>query len=785
MQAASRRNGGASGLAVLYMAKPDFQQILDIAQANSYPGMREDLASTLGFAPDSLIRLGVGYLPFAPFKQGNSKEGWWVIPERDEAGNVLGLALRNQEGYKCMYPGSKHGLVYEFTGQGVQVAGDRGTGFVRTMNAGSPCPVCGKPDGCLLAADNPRDPKAVVCIRVESAKRLGESGWLHILKPEGNLRTSVFAGADPVYVVEGMTDVATLISLGFTAVGRPSDRSGFDLLVHCLRGRNVVVVGENDKKPDGREPGREGMAACFRAIQASAKTVRMCMPPAHVKDVRAWFVRDQITPDEFRSYIEKNAEGELPSSILDDNRVCTLAEAYIKTVGTADKKKVVRRWNDGWYKYWDRRWAEIDGEMFNGPLYEWLRDIKVMKNGNAGPQVGTVDPTSSTVNSVLGYIKSSVKLDGRLPQWLDDTGRPDPRDLVLFKNGILNAKLFVAGAPEERYWIDSTPDFFSISQIPFNFDPKAACPTWRTFLTSTLAPDWESIFLLQEWFGYCLVPDRSFERMLYLHGPTRAGKGCVLTALSGMVGRTQVVTTDFATLCSHFGLEDWFGKLVAIIEDARTPRSSDAMRGLERMLNITGGDSVSVARKFKTAVSTNDLTARLTVASNEFLDMPDHALALPRRVNLISFRKSFRGQEDYTIKSRLQSTEELQGIVVWALEGLVRLRQRGRFTEPYSSRQAMTQWQLETNPLAMFLNETCNLGNRGYTVAKKVLFACWEEWCKERGFTGQKMSETRFYGRVRGNVPDMIEEADGKGAPIVRGIQIQEWAARKFFGGRV
>lgn len=47
-----------------------------------------------------------------------------------------------------------------------------------------PCPVCGKADWCLYtgAADAP---SAAICTRIESAKRCGESGWLHILRHDG------------------------------------------------------------------------------------------------------------------------------------------------------------------------------------------------------------------------------------------------------------------------------------------------------------------------------------------------------------------------------------------------------------------------------------------------------------------------------------------------------------------------------------------------------------------------------------------------------------------------
>jgi len=47
-----------------------------------------------------------------------------------------------------------------------------------------PCPVCEKPDWCLFAGES-SDPDAVICARIESPKRCGESGWLHHLRHDG------------------------------------------------------------------------------------------------------------------------------------------------------------------------------------------------------------------------------------------------------------------------------------------------------------------------------------------------------------------------------------------------------------------------------------------------------------------------------------------------------------------------------------------------------------------------------------------------------------------------
>jgi len=41
----------------------------------------------------------------------------------------------------------------------------------------NPCPICGKPDWCLVSPDG----KAAICARIESDTKAGEAGWLHNL----------------------------------------------------------------------------------------------------------------------------------------------------------------------------------------------------------------------------------------------------------------------------------------------------------------------------------------------------------------------------------------------------------------------------------------------------------------------------------------------------------------------------------------------------------------------------------------------------------------------------
>jgi hypothetical protein len=91
----------------------------------------------------------------------------------------------------------------------------------------------------------------------------------------------------PVLMCEGPTDTAAMISLGFTAVGRPSCRGGEDILVDWCKGLDAVVVSDADS------PGRAGARMLAMRLKGHGRRVRI-IEPVGVKDARAW-VQAQAT----------------------------------------------------------------------------------------------------------------------------------------------------------------------------------------------------------------------------------------------------------------------------------------------------------------------------------------------------------------------------------------------------------------------------------------------------------------------------------------------------------
>lgn len=99
------------------------------------------------------------------------------------------------------------------------------------------------------------------------------------------------ATTGPVVVVEGATDTLAGVACNLAMLGRPNDKCGSELLADFLRclpvDREIVVVGENDRKPNGRWPGREGAQSVAKALaEELGRPVRIAFPPDGYKDSR-------------------------------------------------------------------------------------------------------------------------------------------------------------------------------------------------------------------------------------------------------------------------------------------------------------------------------------------------------------------------------------------------------------------------------------------------------------------------------------------------------------------
>jgi len=187
--------------------------------------------------------------------------------------------------------------------------------------------------------------------------------------------------------------------------------------------------------------------------------------------------------------------------------------------------------------------------------------------------------------------------------------------------------------------------------LDFDLDTEARPPeAWLAFLSQLWPHDPDSIDLLQEWFGYCLISDTSQQKMLLLEGPRRSGKGTIARILTGLVGPGNVVGPTSSSLAETFGIQPLIGKSLAIVSDARFTGEHVGVV-VERLLCISGEDRLTIGRKHIGAV-TMKLPTRFMFLTNELPRLNDASTALAGRFLLLRLTRSFFDEEDLTLTDR-------------------------------------------------------------------------------------------------------------------------------------
>jgi len=94
------------------------------------------------------------------------------------------------------------------------------------------------------------------------------------------------SGKGPLLLAEGPTDCAAGLDLGFDAIGRPNANSLINETMRFCKGRDVIIIADNDPKPDGSCPGINGARGLAESISLYCPSVKVIIPP--VKDLREW-----------------------------------------------------------------------------------------------------------------------------------------------------------------------------------------------------------------------------------------------------------------------------------------------------------------------------------------------------------------------------------------------------------------------------------------------------------------------------------------------------------------
>ena len=128
---------------------------------------------------------------------------------------------------------------------------------------------------------------------------------------------------------------------------------------------------------------------------------------------------------------------------------------------------------------------------------------------------------------------------------------------------------------------------------------------------------------------------------------------------------------------------------------------------------------------------------------------------------LLQTIQSFYDREDILLPKRL--LKERESILLWALEGLKRLRERGHFVQPDSGKELVDELENLSSPVRVFVKERCDLGPFKQ-VGVAELYNAYVDWCRDVGLMHPEAPNT-FGRNIRAVVPHLrvTQPREGEG----------------------
>lgn len=601
--------------------------------------------------------------------------------------------------------------------------------FPAKMGAGLVIPfrgLDGEPNGYKrLRPDNPRpkrDSKGV--IKYESPK----GGGNRVFIPPGTV--AVLKDADrELLLTEGEFKAAKADQDGFPCLGLVGvfgfARTGTaDLPIELeyvdWNNRRVFIVFDSDlAENENVQRAESRLAATLKARGAIVRVVRLSAGPNGEKTgLDDFLVREDRVAlrkllDSAEEPTVEEDDSKEPANALDP---MDTARDFITCYATKGEERTLQNWRSEFWAWHQNAYRRMPDGDISARVTKYIDTI-------------ATHVTTKVVANVLNGVRAEAIVGAHLEQpcWLGPD--PGPPSCVAMENGILDVTKAIAGADD--CLLPHSPRWFSPICLPYPFNPKADCPTWKRVIERNMGGDEERIGLLQEWAGLLLLPDTSYQKFMLLVGEGSNGKSVYCALLIALLGQRNVSAVPLESFGMRFQLNATLGKLANIAAEV-----GDLDKVAEGFLkSFTSGDTLQFERKHKDPFEALP-TARLVLATNNPPRFSDKSGGLWRRMLYVPWDVVIPPEERIVGMDKpgwWTATGEMPGVLNWALEGLRRLRSQGRFSKSSVCEQALSEYRMESNPARQFLIDRYREHPNGELVTTEV-YGKYVNWCESSGY---------------------------------------------------
>ncbi len=289
------------------------------------------------------------------------------------------------------------------------------------------------------------------------------------------------------------------------------------------------------------------------------------------------------------------------------------------------------------------------------------------------------------------------------------------------------------------------PSYMSRIQLPVEFHPDARCDRWLQFLEEVFPGAPEKAETLQRYYGYCLLPDCRFQRCLFLIGGGANGKSKAVDILVDVLGKENVCALPLQLMGERFLLGQLRDKLVNVATEIATTTPIQTSNFKDA---VTGG-LLQADQKHGPPFSFYPV-AKHIFSMNEVPKINDKSYGFQRRPIVLTFTEKFEGKKaDRQLHLKLAAEKE--GIFAWMLEGLAKVLDAQDLVVPEKIEADTAEFVKSTNPVLLFVDDCCLLGENFY-IKPKLLYRAYLKWCEE-GKTKYPMPRNKFYDQIMIHFP--------------------------------
>jgi len=359
------------------------------------------------------------------------------------------------------------------------------------------------------------------------------------------------------------------------------------------------------------------------------------------------------------------------------------------------------------------------GRGVDGDIYEYREGVYVRDENAVTKRVAKALGAKFST-TVLGQVNAHL-LNVELPV----VGLPDLPSgclpYIVLENGIY-------------WWRDAkleahSPALGAMTKLPITFDEIAIPYSFLEWLTQVLGDEPEMHRHMWEVIGYLLMTGNPLQKIFLLYGEGGNGKGTMLRVIRSLLGRANYSSISMHQLVDdRFATSGLYGKTANISGDLSSRFLSDP----QILKEITGGDSINASRKFGHSFEFVPYAVPI-FASNEFFRTSDNSIGWRRRWEVIDFVQKVDGAGPFDEQLLF---DDAPGIFNYAMEGLRRLMERGKFAPPTAAREATTRLHDAADPLMLWLDEddAVNQGPDESSPSADV-YKRYAGWCRRNGYT--------------------------------------------------